>query len=332
MKKANDMPQESILTKVNRAIDAELQSLQHFRENLDNEGFEKAINCIHQSQGKVIVTGVGKSGDIAKKISSTLSSTGTPSSFLHPTDAVHGDAGIIQKKDVVIAIGKSGESDELLSLLPTIQKIGAKTIAITANPESRLAQQADILLLTPVLKEACPLALAPTSSTTIALVAGDAIAMALMEIRDFQAADFALYHPSGRLGKRLSLQVNDVMRKGEELATVASNAKLAEVINEISNKYLGATAVVDAENHLLGFITDHDIRKKLQTGSLSNTISAEEIMNPKPITVSNNEKAYDVLLKMESRTRPISVVPVLDAQDKLIGILSLHDMLQLGLK
>ncbi|MEM7183124.1 MAG: KpsF/GutQ family sugar-phosphate isomerase [Spirochaetota bacterium] len=326
------IPEQKILGKITKAIDTELESLQHFRENLHSEGFTKAVNCIYQSQGKVIVTGVGKSGDIAKKISSTLSSTGTPSSFLHPTDAVHGDAGIIQRQDVVIAIGKSGESDELLSLLPTIQKLGAQTIAITANPKSRLAQQADILLLTPVLKEACPLALAPTSSTTIALVAGDAIAMALMEIRQFQAEDFALYHPSGRLGKRLSLEVKDVMRQGDELAKVNNNARLAEIINEISNKYLGATAVIDAESNLLGFITDHDIRKKLQSESLSNTLSAHEIMNPKPITVKSSEKAYDVLLKMEARERPISVVPVLDSQKKLVGILSLHDMLQLGLK
>ena len=200
-----------ILDKVKKAVAIEVDAIKHFQETLD-PNFEKAVDLIFKSKGKVIVTGVGKSGDIAKKISSTMSSTGTPAIFLHPTDSAHGDAGLIAEDDVVIAIGKSGESDELIALIPTIKKIGAKLVGLTANAKSKLALACDVTIITPILQEACPLALAPTSSTTIALIAGDAIAMALMELKNFQADDFALFHPAGRLGKRLSLDVEDVMR------------------------------------------------------------------------------------------------------------------------
>lgn len=323
---------QDILDKIQQAIQTEIDSLLHFQSHLDSQGFVAAVECIAASSGKVIITGVGKSGDIGKKISSTLSSTGTPSFFLHPTDAAHGDAGILSAQDVVLAIGKSGESDELLFLLPTIQRIGAQLIAITANTDSRLAQQANIVIHTPVLKEACPLALAPTSSTTIALVVGDAIAMALMQLKNFQEADFALYHPSGRLGKRLSLSVRDVMRTEQAIARLDPTAKLDEILTRISEKYMGAAAVVDDNQQLLGFITDHDIRKKLQSGNLSAELTARDIMNPQPIAMYEEEKAYDVLIKMESRQRPISVAPVLSKKNRLVGIISLHDMLQLGLK
>ena len=214
-----------ILNKVKKAIAIEVNAIKHFQDTLD-PNFESAVRLILDSKGKVIVTGVGKSGDIAKKISSTLSSTGTPAIFLHPTDSAHGDAGLIAEGDIVIAIGKSGESDELIALIPTIKKIGAKLIGITANPKSKLAAACDITLITPILQEACPLALAPTSSTTIALIAGDAIAMALMELKNFQADDFALYHPAGRLGKRLSLAIEDVMRSDDQNAFVTPDADL----------------------------------------------------------------------------------------------------------
>ena len=234
----------NIFEKVKKAVKTELDSIQNFYETLD-PNFEKAVQLIFDSKGKVIVTGVGKSGDIAKKISSTMSSTGTPAIFLHPTDSAHGDAGLISKEDIVIAIGKSGESEELISLIPTIKSIGAKLISITANEKSKLAKESDISILTPILQEACPLALAPTSSTTIALIAGDAIAMALMEMKNFKAEDFAVFHPSGRLGKRLSLLVTDIMRKGEDLAFVNKEAIFQEILIEISNKRLGAVAVVE---------------------------------------------------------------------------------------
>lgn len=200
---------------------------------------------------------------LPKKFTHTLSSTGTSAYFLHPTDASHGDSGIVGPDDVVLAIGKSGESEELNYILPTLRKIGAKIVGITANAKSKLAALSDIVIITPVLKEACPLDLAPTSSTTIALVLGDAIAVALMELKNFQANDFALYHPAGRLGKRLSLYLSDVMRKGERNASISVNANLETILKEITEKGIGATGVVDSESKLIGLITDYDIRKYL---------------------------------------------------------------------
>ncbi len=320
----------NIFEKVKKAVKTELDSIQNFYETLD-PNFEKAVQLIFDSKGKVIVTGVGKSGDIAKKISSTMSSTGTPAIFLHPTDSAHGDAGLISKEDIVIAIGKSGESEELISLIPTIKSIGAKLISITANEKSKLAKESDISILTPILQEACPLALAPTSSTTIALIAGDAIAMALMEMKNFKAEDFAVFHPSGRLGKRLSLLVTDIMRKGEDLAFVNKEAIFQEILIEISNKRLGAVAVVDPQNILMGFITDYDIRKKLTGNFNLQNLKAHDIMNTSPIFFKPEQKAYDVLIAMEERKHPISVAPILDEKKTLLGIISIHDLMQKGL-
>jgi arabinose-5-phosphate isomerase len=320
---------DPILEKLTRAIDIEITSIQKFRETLDPR-FPQAVQLIFESQGKLILTGVGKSGDIARKISSTLTSTGTRSVFLHPGDAAHGDAGGIESKDVVLAIGKSGESDELLFLIPTIKKIGAKLIALTANPNSRLALASDIVLVTPIWKEACPLDLAPTSSTTIALIAGDAIAMALMEMKNFKEDDFALYHPAGRLGKRLTLNIEDVMRTGEALPIVTPEDTLPKILAEITSKNIGVTCVCK-EERLLGIITDFDLRKKLAEEVLHKDIKAKDIMNANPIRFTGGRKAYDVLKDMEDRERPISVVPIVDGQT-LLGIVSLHDLLQRGLK
>lgn len=321
---------DPIIEKITKAIDTEIESILHFRKNLD-PSIKEAIELILQSKGKLIVIGVGKSGDVGKKISSTLSSTGTPSVFLHPADAAHGDAGIIANEDVVIAIGKSGESEELLNLIPTIKNIGAKLIAMTANEESRLAKESDVVLLTPVLKEACPLELAPTSSTTIALILGDAIAMCLMELKDFKKEDFALYHPAGRLGKRLSLKIDDVMRREKDLAKVSPDSGLEQILTEITVKRQGATGVTDSSGQLLGIITDFDIRKKLKEGGLDSSITAKELMNSNPITFHSGENAYEILKQMESRPNPISVAPIIDEKRTLIGIVSIHDLLQKGL-
>ncbi|UOG30572.1 KpsF/GutQ family sugar-phosphate isomerase [Leptospira noguchii] len=321
---------DPIFEKIEKAIDTEIESILHFRKNLD-PSIKQAIELILDCKGKLIVTGVGKSGDVGKKISSTLSSTGTPSIFLHPADAAHGDAGIISDKDVIIAIGKSGESEELLNLIPTIKNIGAKLISMTANVDSKLAKESDIVLITPVLKEACPLELAPTSSTTIALILGDAIAMCLMELKDFKRENFALYHPAGRLGKRLSLKIDDVMRKDKDLAKVLPDTKLENILTEITVKRQGATGVTDLNGILLGIITDFDIRKKLKEGKLDSSISAEQLMNPKPTTFLSGSNAYSVLKQMESRPNPISVAPIVDNSKRLIGIVSIHDLLQKGL-
>ncbi|RHX87735.1 KpsF/GutQ family sugar-phosphate isomerase [Leptospira stimsonii] len=321
---------DPIFEKITKAIDTEIESILYFRKNLD-PSIKEAIELILQSKGKLIVIGVGKSGDVGKKISSTLSSTGTPSVFLHPADAAHGDAGIIASEDVVIAIGKSGESEELLNLIPTIKNIGAKLIAMTANEESRLAKESDVVLLTPVLKEACPLELAPTSSTTIALILGDAIAMCLMELKDFKKEDFALYHPAGRLGKRLSLKIDDVMRRDKDLATISPDSNLERILTEITVKRQGATGVTDENGVLLGIITDFDIRKKLKDGGLDSSITAKELMNSNPIFFKSGENAYEILKQMESRPNPISVAPIIDEKRVLIGIVSIHDLLQRGL-
>ena len=321
-----------ILEKIQKAIDIEIESLNYFRQKLD-PNFEIAVKLILESKGKVILTGVGKSGDIAKKISSTMTSTGTEAIFLHPTDATHGDAGLIKKDDVILAIGKSGESDELLALIPTIKRIGARLVALTANPDSKLAKSSDIVIITPILKEACPLDLAPTSSTTIALVAGDAIAMALMELKNFKEDNFALFHPAGRLGKRLSLNIEDVMRNGENCPIVDLETNLSGILNEITTKAVGATCVTDSSGRLQGIITDYDLRKQLSLGNLSNEIKAFQIMNKDPIRFSKDQKAYDVLLQMEDRKRPISVAPIVEkVEGKLEGIISLHDLIQKGLK
>ena len=319
------------LQKITKAIDIEIEAIQHFRKTID-DNFAKTVELILHSKGKVIMTGVGKSGDIAKKIASTMSSTGTPATFLHPTDAAHGDAGIIGKDDVIIAIGKSGESDELISLIPTIKNIGAKLVAITANPASKLAMESDIKIITPILKEACPLELAPTSSTTIALIAGDAIAMALMELKGFKEHNFALYHPAGRLGKRLSLNIEDVMRKDRQMPVVSPDTILPDILSEITSKNLGAVAITDKNMKLLGVITDFDIRKLFINNKFSNTTKASEIMNSSPVRFLQGKKAYDILVEMENRDRPISVAPITDSNNTLTGFVLLHDLLQRGLK
>ncbi|MDF3822453.1 KpsF/GutQ family sugar-phosphate isomerase [Leptospira sp. 96542] len=321
---------QNIMQIIGQALDDEISSLVHFRKELD-PSIKDCIELILKSKGKVIVTGVGKSGDIAKKISHTLSSTGTSAYFLHPTDASHGDSGIVGADDVVLAIGKSGESEELNYILPTLRKIGAKIVGITANPKSKLASLSDIVIITPVLKEACPLDLAPTSSTTIALVLGDAIAVTLMELKNFKADDFALYHPAGRLGKRLSLYLDDVMRKGDNNASVLETAKLPEILKEITEKGIGATGVIDKNSKLVGLITDYDIRKFLTKKTLTPEVSASELMNGKPSCFLPTDKAYDVLLKMENKERPFSVAPVVDKENNFVGMISLHDLLQKGL-
>ncbi|TGN19856.1 KpsF/GutQ family sugar-phosphate isomerase [Leptospira idonii] len=321
---------KDIMSIVKQALDDEISSAIHFKENLD-PNIAACVELILKSKGKVIVTGVGKSGDIAKKISHTLSSTGTSAYFLHPTDASHGDSGIVSADDVVLAIGKSGESEELNYILPTLKRIGAKIVGITANSKSKLAELSDIVIITPILKEACRLDLAPTSSTTIALMLGDAIAMALMELKNFQADDFALYHPAGRLGKRLSLHISDVMRKENRNAVVKATAGLDEILKEITSKGIGATGVTDDSGKLVGLITDFDIRKALTGKKINESVKATDMMNPNPSFFLPEEKAYDVLIKMENRERPISVAPVVTAERLFVGMVSLHDLLQKGL-
>ena len=319
-----------IIEELRRVIQLEAKALVHLEESL-NSRFEEAVRMLQACQGKVILMGVGKSGLIANKISATLVSTGTPAVFLHGSEGMHGDIGIVAPEDIVLAVGKSGESEELLALIPFIRKIGARIISITAKPQSTLACESDLVLVTPIEEEACPLNMAPTCSTTSALVLGDAIAMALMKLRDFQPADFALFHPGGQLGKRLLLTVGDCMRKGEANPVIDLSQSIRTMLCEMTSKRAGAVSVIDAQSKLLGIITDFDIRRTLEEGQNLFEMAIADVMNAEPHFVYVDEKAVTALEFMEKREKPISVLPVLDRQDTVVGIIHLHDLISQGL-
>lgn len=279
----------------------------------------------------MILTGIGKSGLIAQKIASTMVSTGTPTIFVHPAEGMHGDIGIVHKADIVIAISKSGESDELIGLLPSIRKIGARMIAITAKQDSTIAKNSDIVLVTPIDEEACFLNMAPTCSTTAALVVGDALAVVLMKLRDFKSEDFALYHPGGQLGRRLLLTVSDIMRSGEANPIIHVTAGLREMLCQITSKRAGAVSVVDEAENLLGLVTDYDIRRVLEEGGDVLSMTIAEVMNKKPTFVYADDKAIHALEIMEEREKPFLVLPVLNRFDKVVGMIHLHDLAARGL-
>lgn len=319
-----------ILEELRRVIRLEAKILTHLEESLGSP-FVEAVRMLQACQGKVILMGVGKSGLIANKISATMVSTGTPAVFLHGSEGMHGDIGIVAKGDIVLAVGKSGESEELLALLPFIRKIGARIISITAKVDSTLARGSDLVLVTPIEEEACPLNMAPTCSTTAALVLGDAIAMALMKLRNFQPDDFALFHPGGQLGKRLLLMVGDCMRKGEANPVIDLSQSIRTMLCEMTSKRAGAVSVIDAQARLLGLITDFDIRRTLEEGHDLFGMTIPKIMNAKPNFVYVDEKAVNALEFMEKREKPISVLPVLDRQEKVVGMIHLHDLVARGL-
>ncbi len=319
-----------ILAEIRRVIELENRTATRLLESI-GPAYEDAVRLIYGCPGKVIVTGMGKSGLIAQKIASTMVSTGTPAMFLHPAEGMHGDIGIAHKADVILAISKSGESDELTGLLPTIRKIGVRLIAITAKRDSTIGRHSDVVLLTPIEEEACPLNMAPTCSTTAALIVGDALAMALMKLRNFQPEDFALYHPGGQLGKRLLLTVEDIMRSGEANPIIKETASVQSMFVEISSKRAGAVSVVDDRQHLLGLVTDYDIRRVLEHGGNVFSMTIREIMNSKPTFVYMDEKAIRALEIMEKREKPFLVLPVLDRQEKVVGMIHIHDLVSQGL-
>ena len=319
-----------VLKELRRVIDLELQTIRDLGGSLGSV-YEEAVQLLFACKGKVVLTGVGKSGIIAQKIAATLVSTGTPALFLHGAEGMHGDIGIIGKEDIVIAVGKSGESEELLVILPVIRRLGVRVIAITTNPESTMARYSDLVLVTPVQEEACPLNMAPTSSTTAALVLGDALAMTLMKMRDFQPTDFALFHPGGQLGKRLLLKVKDVMRSGEANPIIHMSSNSRTMLFEITNKRAGAVSVVDDNQRLLGLVTDYDIRRTLESGKDIFALAVKEIMNPKPNSVNEDEMAVHALGLMEKREKPISVLPVVNSDSKVVGMIHLHDLVARGL-
>lgn len=288
-----------------------------------------ALDVISNRRGKVVLTGMGKSGLIARKIAATMSSTGTFAVFLHPAEAAHGDIGMVAAGDVVIAVGKSGESEELNTVLPVIKRIGAKIIAITGNRKSTLAKRSDVVLYAGVKEEACPFDLAPTTSTTVALAIGDALAMALMKMKNFEPDDFALYHPGGRLGRRLLLQVADILVPIEECPTFYSPAvDMKEIIMALSKYRLGIVLFLDKTDGLEGILTDGDIRRLLDKhGAEVFQLEVRQVLNSNPISIQKEIMAVEALKIMEQRERPLNVLPVMD-QGRCIGIIRLHELLR----
>ena len=295
--------------------------------NLLDENFENAVNFILNANGRVIVTGIGKSANIATKIVATFNSTGTPAIFMHAADAIHGDLGNVQENDVVICLSKSGNTPEIKVLVPLIKNYGNKIIAITGNTDSFLGKNSDFPLNTFVEKEACSNNLAPTSSTTAQLVMGDALAVCLQDLRGFSSKDFAKYHPGGALGKRLYLRVSDLI-KNNQTPTVDIDSSIAKVIVEISEKRLGATAVLENKK-LVGIITDGDIRRMLTKTTDINHFTAKDIMGKDPKTVSQDAMAIEALEKLERDS--ITQILVVDAQGKYAGVVHLHDLIKEGI-
>ena len=318
------------MKELRRVIDLEGKTVAQLSDAV-GPSYEEAVRLLAACSGRVILTGVGKSGLIAQKIAATLVSTGTPAIFLHAAEGMHGDIGIVTKDDIVVAVGKSGESEELLTILPFIRRLGARIISITAKTDSTMARASDLVLITPVEEEACPLNMAPTCSTTAALVLGDAIAMTLMKLRNFQPTDFALYHPGGQLGKRLLLTVGDMMRSDEANSVISISSDVRSMLCEITSKHAGAVSVIDDQHQLRGFVTDFDIRQALESGRDIFALTIEEIMNEKPAFIYDDEKAVTALELMERRQRPISVLPVLNRVEKVVGMIHLHDLVAKGL-
>ena len=297
---------------------------------LDRESVERSIDLISTCASKIVVMGVGKSGVIAQKIAQTLTSTGTVAIFVHPSDALHGSLGVITGGDVVIALSNSGETDEIVTLLPALVHRKVPLIAIVGNTDSTLARKADVVLDASVDKEACPLNLAPTTSTTVALAIGDAVAMTLMEARGLTAEDFAANHPAGRLGKRLTMKVSDLMH---ESPNVEPDASWIEVVKAISKHALGAVNVVDGSGKLTGIVTDGDLRRTIERTAANELsgLTAGQMMTGSPITTNPEMLAYDALQLMENRASQISVLPVVDASGNCVGLLRLHDIVRSGL-
>jgi arabinose-5-phosphate isomerase len=328
----NTAPQEmsDFASKVAEILRLEAASINAAAERLDIVSVRKALDLISCCGGKVIVTGVGKSGVIAQKIAQTLTSTGTVGIFVHPSDALHGSLGVVKDGDVIIALSNSGETDEILAIMPALKKRKVSVISIVGNVDSSLARQSDVVLDASVDKEACPLNLAPTTSTTVALAIGDALAMTVMESRGLTAEDFAANHPAGRLGKRLTLTVESLMHAPPK---VAEDAGWLEVVKAISKYALGAVNVVDNAGKLVGIVTDGDLRRTIEKTDPSgfSSLNASSLMTADPITASPEMLAYDALQLMENRPSQISVLPVVDIGGKCVGLLRLHDVVRSGL-
>ena len=295
-----------------------------------NADFVKTVKLIYNSKGRVVFTGMGKSGIIARKIVATMNSTGTAAIFMHPTDALHGDLGMVRKDDIVIIVSKSGHTEELRNLMPLFKRIGVTIVGMLGETNSRLASESDIVLDVGISEEACPHDLAPTASTTAALAMGDALAVALLEYRGFTAEDFAFLHPGGSLGKRLSLKISEIMISGDDLPIVSENSSLKDAILQITSKRLGTTCVVNNEGILTGVITDGDLRRLLEKTMVIGNLKSSEVMSRNPKTISKDYLASFAIQQMEKFN--ITSLIVVDPQNRPVGILHLHDLVKLGLQ
>lgn len=319
-----------ILEEAKRVIRIEAEALTALAESLNGE-FERAVELIFAAQGRVVVTGMGKSGIICQKIAATMASTGTPAFFLHPAEGIHGDLGMIMRGDVVIAVSHSGETDEVLRILPIIKRLGAQLVAMSGNRNSTLAKAGDVFLDIAIKEEACPLGLAPTASTTATLAMGDALAVALLLKRGFRAEDFALFHPGGSLGKKLLLKVEDLMHKGNAIPLVTTGTLMREALFEITSKGLGIVGVVDEKGCLAGVITDGDLRRALEKGVDIINMEAGLLMVRNPKRIVSSELAAKALQRMELYSITSLFVFENDCGEKPVGIIHLHDLLKAGL-
>ncbi|SDB32601.1 arabinose-5-phosphate isomerase [Pseudidiomarina indica] len=310
-----------------RVVDIETAAIVGLKRYLDSQ-FEQACELLFQCQGRVIVIGMGKSGHIGGKIAATLASTGTPAFFVHPGEASHGDLGMITAQDIVLAISNSGETEEVLAIAPLIKRRGVKLVSLTGHPQSTLAQLSDVHVCIAVEQEACPLGLAPTSSTTATLVMGDAIAVALLHARGFTADDFAMSHPGGSLGRRLLLRISDVMHTGDRIPLVPPHATLSEALLEMSRKGLGMTGIADGQRQLLGIFTDGDLRRILDQRIDVHQTPIEQVMTHHPVTIEPEMLAAQGLKLMEDRK--INGLFVVDAEGIAQGALNMHDLLKAG--
>lgn len=320
---------DSVLKYGKDVIRIETQAVQKLQHSID-EQFYRAVEIIRNSTGRVVLTGIGKSGLIARKIVATMNSTGTAAFYLHPTDALHGDLGMVRKEDVVILLSKSGGTDELMMLIYMIKRMGIPMIGILGNIESKIAREMDIVLNVEVDEEACPHDLAPTASTTAMLVMGDALSVALLQVRGFTAEDFAVLHPAGSLGKRLSLRIAEIMIKDSDIPVVHANTSVKDTILEMTSKRLGSTCVIGDDGKLLGIVTDGDLRRSLEKNDSIHNLVASDLMTKNPKVVNKDILASFALKQMESYK--ITCLVVTDQDHKPIGIVHLHDLLNLGLQ
>ena len=324
---ANKLTKDELLALAADVLDIESRAVASLKARL-NDDFVAACELCMQTPGRVVVTGMGKSGHVSNKIAATLASTGTPAFFMHPAEASHGDLGMITSQDLLLAVSLSGETREVVTILPVVKRMGARLLAMTGNPNSTIAQAADVHLDISVAEEACPLNLAPTASTTATLAMGDALAVALLKNRGFTAEDFARSHPSGSLGKRLLLRVSDIMRTGDRVPAVSADVTLRDALLEMTDKGLGMTAIVNSENEILGIFTDGDLRRTLDAGADIRTTRIREVMQPRCKTTSADVLAAEALHILEEN----KITSLLVAENKqLIGALNIHDLFREGL-